>query len=98
MSRSAASSCALVNSGGDPFAFCPDSFSALFLGAAMAIPGERDGLAPLYPNSNRRERIACAGDNLAMPHCSAARLFRNRFDYFLKFADWSAGILPATDT
>src|SRR5437764_9353213 len=49
MSRSAASSCALVNSGGDPFAFCPDSFSTLFLGAAMAIPGERDRSALSNP-------------------------------------------------
>jgi len=33
-----------VNSGGDPFAFsCPDSFATtLFLGAAMAIPDERN--------------------------------------------------------
>src|SRR6059058_5160854 len=49
MSRRAVSSCALVNSGGDPFAFCPDSFSTLFLGAAMAIPGERDRSALSNP-------------------------------------------------
>jgi len=51
MSRRAASSCALVNSGGDAklFAFpfsCPDSlatlFSTVFLGAAMAIPDARE--------------------------------------------------------
>src|SRR6202011_4091921 len=48
MSRSAANSCAFVNSGDDPFAFsCPASFSTLFLGAAMAIPDERDDQASL---------------------------------------------------
>jgi hypothetical protein len=38
-----------VNSGGDPLALCPDSFSTLFLGAAMAIPGERDRSALSIP-------------------------------------------------
>jgi hypothetical protein len=40
-----------VNSGGDPFAFsCPVSFAAtLFLGTAMAIPGERDRSALSIP-------------------------------------------------
>jgi hypothetical protein len=47
------------------------------LGAAMAIPDERETIKPLYPNSNRRERIACIHENIAMPHCSAARHFRN---------------------
>src|SRR5580704_9616810 len=42
MSRSAASSWSLENSGGEPLSVsCPASFTALFLGAAMAIPGER---------------------------------------------------------
>src|SRR5436190_477161 len=55
MSRSAASSCALVNSGGDSVPFSrPDSFATLFstlfstfLGAAMAIPDERDDQSSL---------------------------------------------------
>ena len=38
---------------------CPALFLSLtlFFGAAMAIPDERVN-SPLYPNSNRRERIA----------------------------------------
>src|SRR6266700_1645211 len=61
MSRSAASSCALVNSGGEPFAFpcpfsCPDSFATLFLdAAAMAIPDERDDPALSNPTQTAVE-------------------------------------------
>jgi hypothetical protein len=37
----------------------------------------RETINPLYPNSNRRGRIACAGENIAMPQCNETRHFRN---------------------
>src|SRR3981081_1962310 len=93
MSRSALSSCSLVNSkeGREPLPlpcpfFWPVSLASVFFGAAMAIPDERTN-SPLYPNSNRHERIACRGENFAMPQCNAARHFRNCFHRFLKLPD-----------
>src|SRR5260370_20834597 len=91
MSRSALSSCSLVNSKGgwEPFPFltpfsCPVSLTMLFFGAAMAIPDERK-VVPLYPNSNRHERVARCCENLAIPQCNAGRHSRNCFRKVLKF-------------
>ena len=54
-----ASSCSLVNSGGEPFAFsCPVSFVRRFSSVRPWQFRMRETISPLYPNSNRRERIA----------------------------------------
>jgi hypothetical protein len=40
----------------------------------MAIPDARVG-SPLYPNSNRHERIAWWSEDLAMPQCNERATF-----------------------
>jgi hypothetical protein len=47
----------------------------------MADPDKRTN-GSLYPNSNRRERIACSREIFAVPHCSAADIFEIDLDDF----------------
>src|SRR5215472_15111768 len=86
MSRSAASSCSLVNSGGEPLPLsCSASFATLFLATAMANPADRGMLCALsIPTQSVVEGLLDGPTSLALPHCSAARNFRDRFRRFLK--------------
>jgi hypothetical protein len=79
MSRSAASSCSLVNSSGDwePFPFpppfsCAVSLATLFFGTAMAIPDQRKRLFLSIPTQTAMKGLRdAAGIRNAAVQCSA---------------------------